>query len=162
MTAKDARSLSAKAQERIRRRAVKAVLSGKKQVETAELLGVSRQAVGRWVKVYREKGCDGLKAKKQGRPAGGLLNSKQQTQIARLIKTSRPEKFSLGFRGWSREAVRRLIEQELGIPLSVWTVGRFLSRWGLSPEKSERLSALEQNAHEMRKWLEVEFPAIRK
>jgi transposase len=46
----DARSLSPKAQERIRRLAVNAILDGAKQVEVAKLHGVSRRAIANWLK----------------------------------------------------------------------------------------------------------------
>lgn len=73
MKIRDARSLPAQAQADIRTKAVKAVLHGKKQVEVAEMFGVTRQAVGKWIKAYREDGAKSLKAKKQGRPKGGSL-----------------------------------------------------------------------------------------
>ena len=73
MRIKDARSLPPVAQEDIRRKAIKAVLSGTKQVEAAALFGVTRQAVGKWVKAYRQGGGKAIKAKRQGRPRGGSL-----------------------------------------------------------------------------------------
>jgi len=63
-----------KAQEDIRRKAVKAVLDGRKQVDVAQIFGITRQAVGNWVRAYRsyglrfEKGgVKVLKAKPKGR-----------------------------------------------------------------------------------------------
>ena len=53
----DARSLSPKAQERLRQLAVKAVLDGKKQVEAAKLFGVTRRAISNWLKAYRQGVC---------------------------------------------------------------------------------------------------------
>ena len=45
MKTKDARSLPPKAQEVIRIKAVEAVISGNKQVEIAQLFGITRQAL---------------------------------------------------------------------------------------------------------------------
>jgi len=73
MKTRDARSLPAVAQEDLRRKAVKAVLGGMNQVEVARVLGVTRQAIGKWLKAYRECGLKALKAKRQGRPKGGSL-----------------------------------------------------------------------------------------
>ena len=42
---------------------MKAVLAGKRQVEVANVFGVTRQAVGKWIKLYREGGYKALKAK---------------------------------------------------------------------------------------------------
>ena len=73
MKNQDAHSLPSVAREDLRRKAVKAVLNGRKQVEVANLFGVSRQSVGKWVKAYREGGAKALKTKRQGRPRGGSL-----------------------------------------------------------------------------------------
>ena len=73
MKIKDARSLPSIAQEDLRQKAIKAVLDGKKQIEVAEILGVTRQAVGKWISKYRQEGKKALKAKQRGRPKGGTL-----------------------------------------------------------------------------------------
>jgi len=69
----DARSLSSKAQERLRQLAVQAVLAGIKQVEAAKLFGVTRRAISNWLKAYQKGGMPALKAKAKGRPKGGSL-----------------------------------------------------------------------------------------
>jgi len=66
MKIEDARSLPPKAQEAIRIKAFETVISGNKQVEIAPLFGITRQALGKWVKVYRESGSKVLKTKRQG------------------------------------------------------------------------------------------------
>ncbi len=50
MKSKDARSLSPDTQEAMRMKAVKAVLDGKTQIETAKIFGVTRQALSKWFK----------------------------------------------------------------------------------------------------------------
>ncbi len=161
MKIRDARSLPAVAQEDLRRRAVKAVLDGRRQVEVAKIFGVTRQAVGKWVKAYREGGEKALKAKRQGRPKGGLLLPWQAAQIAKAVVDRHPEQLKLPFYLWTREAVAQLIESRFGIRLSLSTVGRYLKRWGFTPQKPVR-RALEQNPEEVRHWLEEEYPQIRK
>ena len=42
----------------------------------------------------------------------------------------------------------------------MWTVGRYLRAWGLTPQKPVR-RAYEQNPVAVRKWLAEEYPAIR-
>jgi len=161
MMNKDARSLPAEAQEDIRRKAVKAVLSGKKQKEVAQLFGVSAQAVCGWVKKYRQKGFRALQSHKRGRPRFPRLLSWQAAQIVRAITDYHPDQMKLPFYLWTREAVADLIFQRFGIRLSVWTIGRYLKRWGLTPQKPVR-RAFEQNPQEVQKWLNEEYPAIRR
>lgn len=55
----------------------------------------------------------------------------------------------------------QLIEQRFGIRLSIWTVGRYLRRWGFTPQKPVRL-ALEKNPKKVQHWLNEEYPNIRK
>jgi len=161
MEIRDARSLPAVSQEDLRRKAVTAVLAGARQVEVAKTLGVTRQAVGRWVKAYRESGSKALKAKRRGRPKGGQLLPWQAAQMARTVTDRCPDQLKLPFYLWTREAVAELIEQRFGIRLSIWTVGRYLARWGFTPQKPAR-RAFEQNSEEVRRWLEEDYPAIRK
>ena len=161
METKDARSLSPSAQEALRMRAVKAVLDGQKQNEVARILGVTVQSISKWVKQYRQKGGKGLKAKKQGRPKGGSLLPWQAAQIVQAVQGRCPDQLRLPFLLWTRDAVSLLIEARFDLRLSVWTVGRYLARWGFTPQKPLR-RAYEQNPEAVKRWLEHDYPAIRK
>lgn len=161
MKIKDARSLPAVAQEDLRRKAVKAVLGGMKQVEAAKVLGVTRQAIGKWLKAYRQGGLKTLKTKRQGRPRGGSLLGWQSAQIAKSVVDRCPDQLKMPFYLWTREAVGQLIERRFGVRLSVWTVGRYLARWGFTPQKPMR-RAFEKNPEAVHRWLDEKYPAIRK
>ena len=161
MKIKDARSLPSIAQEDLRQKAVKAVMDGKKQVEVAKILGVTRQAVGKWINKFRQGGNKSLKAKQKGRPRGGKLLPWQAAQIAKTVTDHYPDQLKLPFYLWTREVVAQLIEERFGIRLSVWTVGRYLSRWGFTPQKPVR-RAYEQNPKAVRSWLEKDYPMLQK
>lgn len=161
MKTKDARALPPIAQEDLRRKVIKSVLMGTKQVEAGKLFGVTRQAIGKWLKAYREGGSKAIKAKRQGRPRGGSLLPWQSAQIAKTVIDRYPDQLKLPFYLWTREAVSQLIERRFGIRLSVWTVGRYLARWNFTAQKPVR-QAFERNPEAVRRWLEEEYPAIRK
>jgi transposase len=161
MKIKDARSLPPVAQEDLRRKVIKSILGGKKQVEAAELFGVTRQAIVKWLEAYREGGSKAIKAKRQGRPRGGSLLAWQSAQIAKTVIDRCPDQLKLPFYLWTREAVGQLIERWFGIRLSVWTVGRYLARWNFTPQKTV-IHAFERNPEAVRLWLEEEYPAIGK
>ena len=161
MRTRDARSLPSIAQQDIRLKAIKALKSGKTQVEVAKIFGVTRQAVGKWVNAYREGGEKALKAKQKGRPKGGTLLPWQSAQIAKAVVDRCPDQMKLPFYLWTREAVAQLIERKFEIRLSVWTVGRYLKRWGFTPQKPLR-RAYEKNPEAVRNWLDVQYPSIRK
>ena len=156
----DFRSLEVKTQEIIRRKAVAAVQSGMSQVEAARVFGITRQAVGNWIAQYESKGRASLKAQRRGRPPGGQLKGWQAAMITRDVMDRCSDQLKLPYYLWTREAVAQLIERRFGIHISVWTAGRFPSRWGFTSQKPVR-RAFEQDSKKVRKWLEEEYPNIK-
>jgi transposase len=158
----DARRLSPEAQQALRMRAVKAVCAGMSQVEAARVFGVTRQAVGKWMKAHTGAGLRGLKARRRGRPkgSGGRLKPWQAAQIAKVLTDRTPDQMKLPFYLWTRAAVIELIARKFGIRLSLSSVGRYLARWGFTPQKPVR-RAFERDPQAIARWLKEEYPAIR-
>lgn len=157
----DARSWKADVQQQVRTQAVRAVLSGKRQVEVAVTFGVTRQAVGKWMVRYKAGGVRQLRARKRGRPmTGGRLSGVQAAAVVRLITDRCPEQLKLPFALWTRGAVQMLIRRRFGIGLSLSTVGRCLARWGFTPQKP-RQRAYERDPEAIERWLREQYPAIR-
>jgi transposase len=156
---RDARSLSQEQQELLRQKAVEMVLSGKKQVEVSELLGVARNSVGRWMKRFKSQGKKALAKRKRGKAPTPKLTKIQESCICRLIQANHPEQLKLPFALWTREAVRELILKKYGIQIAVRTMGSYLKRWGFTPQKPAR-KAIEQNSEKVNQWLKEEYPAI--
>ncbi len=157
----DARSLPAAAQEALRKRAVAAVRTGMNHTEAARVFGVTRQTIGKWRQAWEAGGSRALKAKRRGRPPAPRLAPHEAALIVRLIVGRCPDQLRLPFALWTREAVQQLLAQKVGLHVSIWTVGRYLQRWGLTPEKPRR-RAFEQDPAAVRHWLEEEYPAIRR
>lgn len=159
MKLKDARHLSPDAQEALRYRVVNAVEQGMSKSEAARVFSVSRTAVHHWTKVFKERGSRALQAKKRGRRYSSRLAPHQAATTVRLITQKCPDQLGLPFALWTREGVRQLLEQRYGVSVSRWTVGRYLKRWGLTPQKPLR-RAYEQDPKAVKQWLEVDYPAI--
>ncbi len=158
---KDARSLSAKTQEALRTKAVQAVADGMRQQTAARPFGAARQAVGKWMKAYREGGMEALAAKPQGRPrTGGRLQGWQAAAVVNLIADHHPEQLKLPFVLWTRQAVQTSVRRKFNMGLSLTTVGRCLARWGFTPQKPVR-RACERDDAAVKRWLEEDYPAIR-
>jgi transposase len=156
----DARSLPGKSQEDLRRRVVEAVQNGLSQTEAAHVFGVARGTVSRWMGLVEGGGARALEARRRGRPPVSRLAPQQAATTVRLIVRRCPDQLSLPFALWTREAVQQLLARRFGLQVSVWTVGRYLRAWGLTPQKPVR-RAYEQNPVAVRQWLEEEYPAIR-
>lgn len=161
MQKQDARSLSPAVQAEIRKRCVLAVKQGQSQTSVARLFGVSRKAVGNWVKVERSEGINGLAGRPKGKPiaSGRKLTLKQERQIVKIVIDKNPEQLKLPFALWTRSAVQKLIEEKFEICLGLTTVGDYLRRWGFTPQKPEK-RAWQRNDQKVRAWLETEYPTL--
>lgn len=160
MIHQDFRSLSPQAQEAIRLKAMAAIKEGRSKTEVAGLFGVSRQAVHTWVDREQAAGTEGLRARRRGRPTGGQLPAKAERKLCALITDHCPDQLKLPFYLWTREAVVHLIARQCGVKVSVWTAGRWLARWGFTPQKPAR-RAFERDDQEVGSWLRRKYPAIR-
>jgi transposase len=156
----DARSLPAAAQEDLRRRVVKAVHAGLSQSAAARVFGVARGTINGWMQRYSTGGTAALRGRRRGRPPGSTLAPKQARAAVRLILTRCPDQLRLPFALWTREAVQQLLAERFQLAVSVWTVGRYLKAWGLTPQKPLR-RAYEQDPAAVRRWLQAEYPVIR-
>jgi transposase len=131
------------------------------QNQCAEVFELSIRSVNRiWAK-YKQGGKRSLHNKKRGVQGGKKINGKQSAEVRRLIKDKLPDQLKLSFGLWTREAVQQLILSLYGIELSRWQVGRYLRSWGYTPQKPIS-KAFEQKPEKVKKWLEEEYPAIKK
>jgi transposase len=160
MAKQDARSLSAEGQEDLRRRVVEAVAKGLAQTEAARVFGVARGTISRWMGLLERVGRRGLRARRRGRPPVSRLAPHQAAMTVRYMVSACPEQLLLPFALWTREAVQELLLRKFALEVSVWTVGRYLRAWGLTPQKPVR-RAYEQDPLAVEKWLAEEYPAIR-
>lgn len=157
----DNRKLSPEAQADLRKRVVNSVeVEGMKQKDAVRIFQVSRASINNWVREYRDGGETALEPVKRG-PKGERSEPKgrQAATIVKLITDHDPDQLKLPFMLWTREAVAELIRDKFKMPLSLTTVGRYLKRWGFTPQKPIR-KAFEQDGEEVRKWLETDYPAI--
>jgi transposase len=157
----DARLLSDEVLEALRLRALHGCSLGYTEAEVAELLGLARETVSRWVAAYRAGGLDALPHQRTGRPTGSgrLLSEPQAKHLQQLLDRRSPEDLGIAAPLWSRRAVRELIRQECGIDLAVRTVGAYLRRWGYTAKRPRR-HRRDQDPDEVRDWLEQVYPQI--
>jgi transposase len=128
-----ARSLPPDALEQLRRHAVAAVESGFSQTRVANMFGVSRKAVGTWVRAYQSGGEPTLRPRIRGRRAGeGLaLSAAQQGRVVDILAAGPPDVAGLPCLLWTRRAVTELISREFGVVLAGTTIDKYLLRWEL-------------------------------
>jgi len=160
---RDFRGLPSATQAELRRRAVAIVQSGKRQEDAAIAVGVTRQVVSGWTRLYEQGGEAALDGRKRGRRPGEqkVLTGRQEAKIKRLIAGRCPDQLKLPFALWTREAVSELIGRETGVRLSLSGVGNYLRSWGFTAQRPVR-RATERREPAVQEWLNAEYPAIAK
>lgn len=161
MTSNSMRHIPAEAQDEIRRRAIQAINNGVKQAEVARVMSLPDRTIRRWVAQMRREGTTTIEPKRRGRRAGeaAALNAKQMKRIETMVIGKMPDQLRLPFYLWTREAVGALIGREYGVVLSAASIGNYLKRWGMSPQKPVR-RAYERNDEAIAKWLATDYPVI--
>jgi transposase len=157
----DMRKLAAAAQEERRRQVVGLRQSGFSYAAIAAQTGLSPTGVLDICHRFATRGAKGLVSGKRGRKPGEqrLLDTAQEAEVQRLIRTHMPDELGLPFALWGRAAVGALIRQRCGVVLAVRTVGKYLTRWGFTAQKPVR-RAYEQDPAAVRGWLRQQYPAI--
>lgn len=157
----DARKLPLSALEEKRRQAVRLRKKGLTRAEIGEIVGVHADTVGRWLKTYRDEGAQSLKVNRRGRRQGSgrRLDEGQERKIQKLLVDKTPDQLKMPYALWTRESVRVLIKERFKVDLPIRTVGHYLKRWGMTPQKPVK-RAYEQQPARVQKWLEEEYPQI--
>jgi transposase len=157
----DTRSLSDDVRAALRLRAVAARAAGFTNDTVAAILGLRPESVSRWFAAYQRGGLEALPGDRTGRPVGSgrLLSAEQEARLQAVVVVSTPADHGIASGLWTRQAVRQLIRQEFGLRVPIRTVGEYLRRWGLTPQRPVR-HAGRQEPEEVRRWLQEEYPAL--
>jgi transposase len=157
----DTRMLNPQAKEALRLRVAHAVVDdGMSQAEAVRVFHVGRTSVHNWTKAYCEGGERALRTKRMGRPKRSTLPGHQAAAVVNHITDRTPDQLKLPFVLWTREAVQQLIGDRFGLHVSLSTVGRWLRRWGFTPQKPVR-RAYEQDPKAVKRWLKETYPEIK-
>jgi len=133
--------------ERRRRLAAELLRRGVRPAEVARWVESSRQSVMRWSRLLEQDGLRGLRrATRIGRPP--RLSDQQLEQLARRLKLGPVAATS---RVWTLPRIRRLIEREFGVRLSISSVWRTLRRMGWSVHRPAS-GARPQNSAAVMQW----------
>ncbi len=163
MKKQDLRTVNDSIRDALRKRAIALLNQGEKKKEVARIFGVNVNTITNWTKRYKLNGTKGLIGAKRGVKSEDkkLITTEQEKRIQDLIVDKMPDQLKLPFSLWTRKAVKELIEREYGIVLAITTTGDYLRSWGFTPQKPKK-KAYEQNPKAVKKWLEEDYPQIKK
>ncbi len=157
----DSRRLPESALNERRRRAVKMREAGVTVRETARQCELSTHTVVEAHKAFRRGGWPAVNIHRLGRPAGSgrMLTPEQENKIQQLIQDRTPDQLKLTYAPWTRQAVSEPIEAVYGVRLTVRNMGKYLKRWGFTPQRPLK-KAYEQSPEAAGKWVNEEYPKI--
>lgn len=142
-----------------RGRAVLGYLDGRRVIELAAELDVTRGSVNRWLQWYDAAGLDGLKTLKAPGPAP-RLNADQLKALSDLIEAG---PLAAGYQSgvWTGPMIGDLIEARFGVRYHAQSVPRLLNQLRFSVQRPrKRLARADAEAQQV--WVKTKFPAIKK
>ena len=134
----DNRQLSPDAQAAIRLKVVSAILNGMTKIKAAEVFGVARSAIYKWLSDYEDGGKQNLQPQKRGPKNKAMkLQGWQAAQICNIILDRHPEQMKLPFALWNAHAVRDLITRKHEITYTVRYIQNIAKTLGLYSAKAK-------------------------
>ena len=157
---KDGRTIDHKTLEFIRKMAVERVQLGERPAEVIESYGMNRTVIYKWLKAVAKPGA-GLEAlnSKNGAGRPKKLNEAQESQVFRWINGKSPKHHGFNSGLWSRQIVKDLVEERLGVTLCLPSIGSLLTRRGLIPQNPLD-SAYQRTPETIEEWERITYPAI--
>lgn len=143
--------------EEKRRDARRLKKQGLTNIEIGAAIGIHGNTVGQWLKLPLHQ----LSYQRPGRKVGSgrRLSEAQEGAIRKLLIDKTPDQLKLPYALWTRESVQQVIVQKQGVKLPIRTVGHYLKRWGMTPQKPQK-RAYEQRQPDVQRWLKQDYPQI--
>lgn len=135
--------------------------SGMPAEDLARVAGVHVSTVKDWLARAKRDGIGSLTEKRRGRPTGACrkLTMAQEVWLREQIVGYTPQQMTLPFALWTRRAIKALIEAQFGLEMQDRLIGKYLKRWGFTPQRPIK-RALEQRPEAVAQWLNETYPAL--
>jgi transposase len=165
MNKTDARQLSEENLQLLRSQAHRLRLEGRIWGEIAAIAGVSLSTMMVWARRYRlgtaEFSANDVASLRRGRLEGQnrTLSSDNEALLRLLIIQDCPATHGLPYALWTRRAVQELVRAKFDTEMPIRTVGEYLMRWGMTPQRPA-LRAREQDQAALKSWTNEAYPEI--
>src|SRR3989344_2377124 len=157
MQKRDGRSIPRETLEYLRKQSIRLWKNDKNIEDIADFCGVHFTVVYKWVRIYKQKGEEGLKRRK-AKGAEPKLNRDDKKKIILWLKKSAME-FGFETPLWDCKRIQRMIKQSLNKDIAISNLWENLRKWNLTPQKPEKV-ALEKNQRKVTEWIKEERPKI--
>lgn len=142
-----------------RGRAVLSYVEGRRVIEIASELDVTRGSVNRWLQWYDAAGLDGLKTLKAAGPAP-RLSVAQKEELSGIVEAG---PIAAGYQSgvWTGPMIGDLIAARFGVRYHPHHVPRLLNQLRFSVQRPRKRLA-RADADAQKTWVKTTFPAIKK
>ena len=152
------RALSQDELEARRLKAVPYFKQKKSQYWIGERLGISREAVGQWQRIWQKEGIAGLRQGQYGRVS--KMTAQQEKAIQKdILKGAEKAGYSGDF--WTLERITNHIKKKTGVEYQARSVWHTLERFGFSCQIPQR-RAREKDEKAISTWVKETWPKIKK
>jgi transposase len=142
-----------------RGRAILGYIAGRRVVDLAAELDVTRGSVNRWLQWYESMGVEGLLTAVPPGPSH-KLTEEQRSELAAIVEAG---PLAAGFHSgvWTGPMIGDLIERRFGVRYHKHNVPRLLHELGFSLQRPRKRLA-RADAAKQATWIRKTFPAIKK
>lgn len=146
-----------------REQAIKLYKKGYSRLQIRDITELGKSTIDHLIADFKKNGEKVVSLCKRGRKVGEKrkLTVEQEKIVQKALIDKDPNQYKLSCCVWDRVTVCALIEQLFGIKLPVSTMGYYFQRWGFTAQRPN-LTNYKQNPKHVAKWLENEYPAIKK
>lgn len=145
--------------ERRRYKAIGMHNKGLSQYRIAKKLGVSFEAVSKWVEIYKDKGLKGLKTK--GKPGPKAQISKNDLKKLRRCILNGPKKMGYDTDVWTLSRISRAIKDISKVSIKTTQTWRVVISLGFSCQKP-KVRSKQRNEAIIKEWRLRKFPELKK
>jgi len=156
----DGRQRNRTTKEYIRYQAVEMFLDGTSAGDIAEVLGLCRTTIYKWLNMYNEGGWDAL-AMREIPGAPPKLTEEEWAKIKRMIIGKDPRQYGMDFGLWTRKFIQQLIYKTFKIQIGLTAIGRALYRLGIVPVKPLK-RAYKRDPEAIEEWKTKRYPELKR
>ena len=155
---RDGRQVSRAALQEMRLMALQRMNEGESSTAVAASFGLHRGWAYKVRAQGRGRGKRALLSRKgTGRPRS--LSAVQERQVFGWINGKNPRQYGFDFGLWTRQIVRELVAQRFEMTLSLASIGAWLARVGLTPQKPLQ-RAYQRDPEAIERWVKETYPAM--
>ena len=141
------KTVSAETRQTIKKQVIALLKKKTKHSEIAEIIGISKPAVDKISKAYKDYGMSCIKEKTRGRKEGEKrqLTPEQEKETRQILIDKHPEQMKLSFMLWTRAAVCQLIKERYGVTIKLRNMSEYLKRWGMTCQRPMKKAYFQDN-----------------